>query len=63
MYMFIQGRLWQDTGGSPPLGGPRRKGLESQTSVSRLLPPPTQSPRNQQHPAPANARTPHSLGK
>lgn len=54
MYMFIQGRLWQDTGGSPPLGGPRRRGLESHTFVS-LSPPttlPTQSPKNQQRPAP-----------
>lgn len=53
MYMFIQGRLWQDTGGSPPLGGPSRKGLESQMFVS-LFPPttlPTQLPRNQQRPA------------
>lgn len=38
MYMFIQGRLWQDTGGSL-LGGPRRRGLESHIFVS-LLPPP-----------------------
>lgn len=54
MYMFIQGRLWQDTGGSPSLGGPRRRGLESHTFVS-LSPPttlPTQSPKNQQRPAP-----------
>lgn len=54
MYMFIQGRLWQDTGGSPPLGGPR-KGPESQMSVSPSPPTtlPTQSPRNQQRPAPS----------
>lgn len=57
MYMFIQGRLWQDTGGSPPprpLGWPQEEGLESHTFVS-LSPPttlPTQPPRNQQRPAP-----------
>lgn len=56
MYMFIQGRLWQDTGGSPPhpLGWPQEEGLESHTFVS-LSPPttlPTQPPRNQQCPAP-----------
>lgn len=53
MYMFLQGRLWQDTGGSSPLGGPRR-GLESHIFVS-LSPPttlPTPSPKNQQRPAP-----------
>lgn len=38
MYMFLQGRLWQGTGGSSPLGGPRR-GLESHIFVY-LLPPP-----------------------
>lgn len=54
MYMFLQGRLWQDTGGSSPLGGPRR-GLESHIFVS-LSPPttlPTPSPKNQQRPAPS----------
>lgn len=54
MYMFIQGRLWQDTGGSPPLGGPRRGGLEFHKFVS-LSPPttlPTPSPKNHQRPAP-----------
>lgn len=52
MYMFLQGRLWQDTGGSSPLGGPRR-GLESH--ILCLSPPttlPTPSPKNQQRPAP-----------
>lgn len=52
MYMFIQGRLWQDTGLSL-LGWPQ-EGLESQMLVS-LSPPttlPTQTPRNQQCPAP-----------
>lgn len=64
--MFIQGRLWQDTGGSFPLGGPRRRRLESHTFVS-LSPPttlPTQSPRNQQRPAPQWVHShPYSLGK
>lgn len=51
--MFLQGRLWQDTGGSSPLGGPRR-GLESH--ILSLSPPttlPTPSPKNQQRPAPS----------
>lgn len=39
MYMFLQGRLWQDTGGSSPLGGPRR-GLESHIFVSLSPLPP-----------------------
>lgn len=32
--MFIQGRLWQDTGGSPPSGGPRRGGWSLTYCVS-----------------------------
>lgn len=53
MYMFIQGRLWQDTRGSPRLGGPGKRGWS--LSLCLLSPPttlPTQSPRNQQRPAP-----------
>lgn len=52
MYMFLQGRLWQDTGGSSPLGGPRR-GLESHISVSISSHHPSHPvPKNQQRPAP-----------
>lgn len=42
MYMFIQGRLWQDTGGPPPApwGGPRRRGWSLTHLCLYLLPPP-----------------------
>ena len=67
--MFIQGRLWQDTGGSFPVGGPRRRGAgdsHNRASIS-VSPPttlPTQSPRNQQRPAPpVSARTPLCPGE
>lgn len=50
MYMFIQGRLWQDTG-VLPLGRPREEGLEARasSSLAPLLPPP--SPPRPQEPA------------
>lgn len=56
MYMFIQGRLWQDTGGSSPTPwvGPRRRGWSLAHLCLYLLPPPfpPNPPRNQQRPAP-----------
>lgn len=54
MYMFIQGRLWQDTGGSSPLGGPLEEGLESHTFVSVFSHHPSHPiPQNRQRPAPS----------
>lgn len=53
MYMFLQGRLWQDTGGSSPLGGPRR-GLESHIFVSS-------SSHHPSHPIPQEPAAPCPL--
>lgn len=50
MYMFIQGRLWQDTGGSPPREAPGGgAGGAGVLSLAPLLPPP--SPPRPQEPA------------
>lgn len=52
MYMFLQGRLWQDTGGSPPLGGPKRGGWSLTFASISSHHPSHPNPKNQQCPAP-----------
>lgn len=65
--MFIQGRLWQDTGGSFPWVAQEEGAGDSHICASISLPPPTtlptRSPRNQQRPAPEWVHTPLFLGK
>ncbi len=54
MYMFIQGRLWQDTRGSPTWSGPRRY---------LLSPPPYNLGTSSALPPSECAHHPYSLGK